>query len=173
MNRELNRSTGARTIAIVRVATGVIFLFFGEYKIAGPEWAHGGFEEWIHGFVNDGAAVGFYKPFLVHIVLVHPALFAWMTGLGEFAIGLSLVSGFFVRGASLGGGFLMINLALATWFGPGHGVALWRYFGANLAHIPLLFLFAIFFATRAGDTWGLDGWLLTRSQRHAKKGSLT
>jgi uncharacterized membrane protein YphA (DoxX/SURF4 family) len=154
---ENERTMGAKTIAAVRIATGIIFLFFGEYKIAGPEWVHGGFEGWIHGFVNDGAPVGFYSGFLTNVVLAHPALFARMVGWGEFAVGLSLVSGLYVRAASLGGGFIMINLALATWFSPGHDAPLWRYFGANLDHIPLLFLFAIFFATRAGETWGLDG----------------
>lgn len=141
----------------MRIATGVIFLFFGEYKIVGSEWARGGFAGWIHGFVNDGTAVRFYNHFLTNVVLAHPALFARMVGWGEFAIGLSLVFGLFVRVSSLLGGFYMINLALATWFAPGHGARLWRYFGANLDHIPLLFLFAIFFATRAGQTWGLDG----------------
>jgi thiosulfate dehydrogenase (quinone) large subunit len=160
---------GAKTIAVVRIATGAIFLFFGEYKISGPEWAHGGFEGWIHGFVNDGAPVGFYNLFLVHVVLVHPMLFAWMVALGEFAIGLSLVFGLFVRAASLGGAFEMVNLALATWFAPGHGAPLWRYFGANLDHIPLLFLFVIFFASRAGETWGLDGRLRARSMPYAEK----
>lgn len=164
-------SLAARTIAAVRIATGVIFLFFGEYKIVGPEWAHGGFEGWIHGFLNEGAVVGFYKPFLVHVVLAHPVLFAWMVGLGEFAIGLSLVFGLFVRAASLGGGIFMINLAFSTWFAPGHGAPLWRYFGANLDHIPLLFLFAIFFATRAGEIWGLDGRIRTRSLSRGPKNS--
>jgi len=156
---------GDKTIAFVRIATGVIFLFFGEYKIAGPEWSHGGFEGWIRGFLNDGAVVSFYKPFLMHVVLAHSVLFAWLVGIGEFAIGLSLVFGLFVRGASLGGAFLMINLALSTWYSPGHGAPLWRYFGANLDHIPLLFLFAIFFAMRAGETWGLDGRLRSLPKR--------
>jgi uncharacterized membrane protein YphA (DoxX/SURF4 family) len=155
----------AKTIAAVRIATGVIFLFFGEYKNAGSQWAHGGFESWIHGFINAGTPVDFYKPFLVHVVLGHPMIFAWMVGVGEFAIGLSLVSGAFVRAASVGGGFYMINLALTTWFSPGHGVPVWRYLGANLNHVPLLFLFAIFFAARAGETWGLDGMVLSRSRR--------
>lgn len=147
----------AKTIALVRIATGVMFLFFGEYKIAGPEWAHGGFEGWIRGFLNAGTVVGFYKPFLLHVVLSHSVLFAWLVGIGEFAIGSSLVFGLFVRAASLGGALLMVNLGLSTWFAPGHGAPFWTYIGANLDHIPLLFLFAIFFATRAGETWGLDG----------------
>jgi hypothetical protein len=33
----------------------------------------------------------------------------------------------------------------------------WRYFGAELDHLPLLFLFIIFFVADAGKEWGLDG----------------
>lgn len=146
----------ARTIAAVRIATGVIFLFFGEYKIVGPAFAYGGFEGWIHQFVDQDMAVGFYKAFLVKFVLVHPVLCARIVGWGECAIGLSLVLGIFVRPASVAGAIHMISLVLATWYTPGHGAPLWRYFGANLDHIPLLFLFAIFYATRAGNVWGFD-----------------
>lgn len=146
----------ARTIAFVRIATGIIFLFFGEYKIVGPAFAHGGFEGWIHQFVDQDMAVGFYKVFLVKFVLVHPVLCARIVGWGEFAIGLSLVLGIFVRVASVAGMIHMINLALSTWFAPGHGAPMWRYLGANLDHIPLLLLFVIFYSARGGDVWGFD-----------------
>lgn len=167
---EAKPGAGEKTIAIVRIATGVIFLLFGEYKIAGPEWAYGGFEGWVHGFLNDGAVVGFYRPILVHVALARPVLCARLVGWGEFAIGLSLVSGLFARAASVGGAMEMISLALSTWFYPGHGVRAWRYFGANADHIALLFLFAIFFATRAGEVWGLDRRRRDRQgmQRNAK-----
>ena len=39
----------------------------------------------------------------------------------------------------------------------------WRYFGAELDHLPLLFLFIIFFVADAGQEWGLDG--RSRGQR--------
>ncbi|MHB8411278.1 MAG: DoxX family protein [Candidatus Acidiferrales bacterium] len=152
-----------KTIAVVRILTGIIFLFFGEYKIAGPAFAHGGFEGWIHGWLSQNEPVGFYRVFLEKFVLVHPVLCARIVGWGELAIGIALVLGLFVRIASVGGAIHMISLALATWYGPGHGAAMWKYFGANLDHIPLLFLFAIFFATRAGETWGVDG---VRQKRH-------
>jgi uncharacterized membrane protein YphA (DoxX/SURF4 family) len=148
--------TGRKTIAAARVATGVIFLFFGEYKVAGPAWSQSGFEGWIRGFLDQGMPVGFYRVFLVKFVLMHPLLCARLVGWGELAIGISLVIGLLVRAASVAGAIHMVSLALATWYAPGHNVPLWRYFGANLDHIPLLFLFAIFFAARAGETWGLD-----------------
>lgn len=152
-----NASKGAETIAAMRILTGVIFLFFGEYKIVGPEFAHGGFEGWIHGWLSANEPVKFYGEFLQGFVLVHPVLCARIVGWGELMIGISLVLGLFVRVASVGGAIHMVSLALATWYSPGHHAATWKYFGANLDHIPLLFLFAIFFATRAGETWGVDG----------------
>ena len=160
---------GAKTIAAVRVATGIIFLFFAEYKIAGSAWTSGGFEGWIRQFVDEGTAVGFYKIFLVNFVLVHPLLCAQIVAWGELGIGLSMVLGLLVRPASVGGAILMIALALSTWYAPGRDAPLWKYFGANLDHIPLLFLFAIFYATRAGDVWGLDG-RLCRSRAVAISG---
>jgi uncharacterized membrane protein YphA (DoxX/SURF4 family) len=150
-------SFAGKTIAVARIVTGVFFLFFAEYKIAGPEWAHGGFERWIHGYVDQGTAVGFFNFILVKFTLLHPVLCAQFVAWSELAIGLSLVFGLLVRLASMGGGILMISLALATWYAPGHGAPMWQYFGANLDHLSLLLLFAIFFATRAGEVWGLDG----------------
>ncbi len=155
---EKSGSLAAKTIAVTRIVSGIFFLLFGEYKIAGPAFAYVGFAEWIHGFVNQDMAVGFYKAFLVKFVLVHPVLCARVVGWGELAIGLSLVLGLFVRAASVAGAVHMISLTLATWYSPGHNVPVWRYFGAELDHLPLLLLFAIFFATRAGDVWGLDGY---------------
>jgi hypothetical protein len=51
----------------------------------------------------------------------------------------------------------MLSLTLATWWSPGAGVPVWRYFGAELDHLSLLFLFIIFFVADAGQEWGLDG----------------
>jgi uncharacterized membrane protein YphA (DoxX/SURF4 family) len=167
MDRE--QSIGAKTIAAVRIAIGIIFLFFAEYKVLSPAWDYGGFEGWIHQFVNEGTAVNFYNSFLINFVLVHPVFCARTVAWGELAIGLSLVLGLLVRPASVAGAILMIALALSTWYAPGHGAPLWKYFGANLDHIPLLFLFGIFFASHAGDVWGLDG-RLNRSREKSISG---
>ena len=51
----------------------------------------------------------------------------------------------------------LVNMVLATWWAPGHGVPFWRYFGNELDHLPLLLLLIIFFAADAGKVWGLDG----------------
>jgi len=140
---------------VVRVATGVLFLLFGEYKVAGPGFAHGGFQQYLQGYIG-GDAVAFYRPFLAHVVLPRAVFFGYFVGVLELLIGLSLVLGWWVRPASIAGAFFMLNLALATWWEPGHGVAFWRYFGAELDKIPLLFLFLIFYSATGRHFGGKD-----------------
>jgi uncharacterized membrane protein YphA (DoxX/SURF4 family) len=149
-------ATLAKTIAGVRIAVGVFFILFGQYKVFGPGFAHGGFQEYLRGYIADGA-VSFYRPILTHLVLPHAVFLAYVVGAVEMFIGVSLLLGIWVRPASVLGALFMLNLALATWWEPGHGVPVWRYFGAELDKLPLLFLFLIFFASDAGRQWGWDG----------------
>ena len=149
--------TSTRTLALVRIATGVFFLFFAEYKLADSVFAHTTFpEQWLPEFISKGA-VSFYAPFLQKTVLPHHVFFGYLVGILELFIGLSLVLGLWVRAASVLGILHMINLTLATWWEPGHNVPRWHYFGNELDHLPLLFLFLIFLTANAGRAWGLDG----------------
>jgi len=148
-------SVAAKTIAGVRIATSVFFLLFGEYKLAGPGFAHGGFQGYLQDFIANGA-VSFYRPILSGLVLPHAVGFGYLVGVGETFIGICLLLSLWVRPASVLAVLYLLNLTLATWWGPGHGVPVWRYFGAELDHLPLLLLFIVFFATDAGKVWGLD-----------------
>jgi len=146
----------ARTIAVVRMATAVFFILFGEYKLFGTGFSHGGFQEYLRGYIG-GEAVGFYRPILAQVVLPHAVLLGYVVGAVEMFIGVSLLLGIWVRLASVLGMLHMLNLTLATWWEVGHNVPVWRYFGAELDHLPMLFLFVIFYASDAGRVWGLDG----------------
>lgn len=146
----------SRTIAVVRIATSVFFLLFGEYKVAGPGFAHGGFQNYLRDYIANGA-VSSYRPFLAHVVLPHAVFFGYVVGVVELAVGVSLLLGIWVRAGSVLGMLFLVNMLLATWWLPGHGVPVWRYFGAELDHLPLLLLFIIFFVADAGRVWGLDG----------------
>ena len=145
-----------KTIAVVRIATSVFFLLFGEYKVAGTEFAHGGFQSYLQEYIAN-SAVSFYRPVLSGLVLPHAVFFGYVVGVVELAVGGSLLFGLWVRPACILGGLFLVNMVLATWWGPGHGVAFWRYFGAELDHIPLLLLLIVFYAADAGRVWGLDG----------------
>jgi uncharacterized membrane protein YphA (DoxX/SURF4 family) len=146
-----------KTIATVRIATSVFFLLFGQYKLFGPGFAHGGFQQYLQGFIESGA-VGLYRPILANLVLPHAVFLGYVVGVVEMFIGVCLLLGIWVRPASILGVLHMLSLTLATWWEPGHGVPVWRYFGAELDHLPLLFLFIVFFVADAGKKWGLDGW---------------
>jgi uncharacterized membrane protein YphA (DoxX/SURF4 family) len=145
-----------RTIAGVRIAVSVFFLLFGEYKVAGPGFAQGGFQTYLQDYIAN-RAVGFYRPVLSGLVLPHAVFFAYAVGVVELLIGSSLLLGLWVRPASVLGILFLLNLTLAAWWEPGHGVPLWRYFGARLDTFPLILLLIIFLAADAGRVWGLDG----------------
>lgn len=151
-----------RTIAAVRIATSFFFLLFGEYKVAGPGFAHGGFQTYLRDYIAT-TAVSFYRPVLVHIVLPHAVFFGYVVGIIELFIGISLLLGLCVRPACVVGALFLLNLTLASWWDAGHGAPIWRYFGARLDTLPLLLLLVIFFAADAGQIWGLDGKLRRRA----------
>ncbi len=145
-----------RTIAAIRIVTSIFFLLFGEYKIAGPGFAHGGLQNYLQGYIAN-SAVSFYRPVLSHLFLPHAIFFGYVVGIVELLVGFSLLLGLKVRAGCVLGMLFLLNMLLATWWEPGHGAPLWRYFGAELDHLPLLLLLIIFFAADAGRVWGLDG----------------
>ena len=150
----------SKTLVIARICTGIFFILFGEYKVFESAFAHGGFAQYLEGYIQQ-TAVSFYRPVLSHVVLPHAVFFGYLVGAVELFIGISLIFGIFVRVASVLGMLHMVSLTLATWWSPGHGALLWRYFGAELDHLPLLLLFMIFYAAGPSAWWlarrrGLD-----------------
>jgi uncharacterized membrane protein YphA (DoxX/SURF4 family) len=149
-------STLPRTIAAARIATSIFFLLFGEYKVATSAFAHGGFQTYLQDYIAN-SAMSFYRPVLSGIVLPHAIFFGYTVGVVELLIGVSLLIGLWVRPFCVVGILFLLNMVFSTWWGAGHGVPLWRYFGAELEHLPLLLLLVIFYAADAGQVWGLDG----------------
>jgi uncharacterized membrane protein YphA (DoxX/SURF4 family) len=157
-----------KTLAVVRMATAIFFILFGEYKVFGTSFAHGGFQQYLQGWVQNGA-VSFYRPFLADLVLPHAVFFGYLIGVIELFVGICLLLGLWVRPVSVVGALHMLSLTLATWWEPGHEMPLWQYFGAELDHLPLLFLFVLFFVADAGRDWGLDGYLQAQRDAHASR----
>jgi thiosulfate dehydrogenase (quinone) large subunit len=135
-------------LALVRIAVGVIFLLFAEYKVFETGFAHGGMQKWIGGFLQNDMVVHWYRPFLENVVMPHATLFAYLFGAGELLVGLALVTGVWVRPAAAGGAFMMLNLLLSEWIGVGPNARIWQYFGAQLDHICPLMIFLILMAER-------------------------
>jgi len=141
------------TMGVARIIIGIMFLFFAQYKLMGRDFAHGGYEHYVSGYV-DVTAVSFYKPFL-RATLQHPTASAYAVAVVELLIGLSMVLGFWVRPFAIVGALFMLNLLLSTWVLP-HGTPPWKYFGNEIDNIGFLLLFVLFYAHNAGQTLGLD-----------------
>jgi uncharacterized membrane protein YphA (DoxX/SURF4 family) len=140
-------------MVVARVAVGVMFIMFAQYKLLHKDFAREGYTKYVTGYVQE-SSVGFYKPFL-RATLKFPRASAYAVAVTELLIGGSLILGFLVRPFSIIGALFMLNLTLATWVLP-PGTPAWRYLGNELDNIPLLLLFLIFYAHNAGQTLGLD-----------------
>lgn len=149
-----NTAPNARAIAALRMAVGLLFLIFAEYKLFGAKFTRGGgFEYWINRFLAEGA-YPFMKPLLRGLVLPHARFFAYLVAFGEGAIGLSLTSGVWTRIASVFGLLYMLSLLLSANY-PGPDAALWMYFGASLEHSVLAMCFAAFIIGDPEQRWSL------------------
>jgi uncharacterized membrane protein YphA (DoxX/SURF4 family) len=144
--RDGNESGLKWTTTLVRIAMGVIFILFGEYKFASPAFAHGGIQKYLAQFLDGNMAVHWYRPFLEKVVLPHASIFGYLFGAGELLVGIALITGVMLRPAAIGGIFMMLNLLLSEWNGVGADAHLWKYFGAQLDHLCPLMLLLIFFA---------------------------
>jgi len=141
-------------LAVLRIAIGVLFLIFAEYKVFGTQFTlHGGFQFWINRFLEDGA-YPFMKPILKNFVLAHATPLAFFVAYGELAIGISLVTGILVRAASFFGLIFMLSLLFSSNY-PGPQAPLWQYFGASLDHSVLALCFLTFLVGRSDNALSL------------------
>jgi uncharacterized membrane protein YphA (DoxX/SURF4 family) len=154
--------TNTRALVGLRVAVGVLFLIFAQYKVFGTQFTlGGGFQYWINNFLKEGA-YPFMVPMLKGFVLGHATAIAFIVAYGELAIGLALVLGMFVRVASVCGLVYMLTLLFAANY-PGGDAPLWEYFGASLEHLVLAMCFATFALADSEAMLSLRRW--TRRRR--------
>lgn len=159
MTSEANRNT--RALAMLRIAVGVLFLIFGEYKVFGTQFTlGGGFQFWINRFLSNGA-YPFMVPVLRGFVLPHATPIAFLVAYGELAIGLSLVSGVLSRLASSFGILYMFSLLFSSNY-PGPHVPFWQYFGASLDHLVLIFCFLAMIVGDPEAIWSVTNLALGR-----------
>ena len=147
----------ARALASLRIAVGILFLIFGQYKVFGTQFTlHGGFQFWINRFLTDGA-YPFMVPVLRSFVLPHATPIAFLVAFGELAIGLALFLGTWVRPASAFGLLYMLTLLFSSNY-PGERAPIWQYFGASLDHSVLALCFSAFLIGGSEAIWSLRAW---------------
>jgi uncharacterized membrane protein YphA (DoxX/SURF4 family) len=153
-----------RWLAVLRIAVGLWFakalvtklsvtlvLGFLPVPTASDRWLH--VMPLLVGKYAEGNPAAFFKTFLQDTVLPHAALFAQLTAFGEVAVGLGLVLGCLTALASGIGLLLVLNYGLAVQ---------WQGSAQQGFHYLLLTTLVVILATRAGRTWGLDGWARAR-----------
>jgi thiosulfate dehydrogenase (quinone) large subunit len=146
----------ARALAFLRIAVGILFLIFGEYKVFGTQFTlHGGFQFWINKWLQEGGAYPFMVGVLQNFVLPHATPIAFLTAYGEFSIGIALTFGILVRAASAGGLIFMLTLLFSSDY-PGSGAPLWQYFGASLGHSVFALCFVSFLIAGANIPFSLN-----------------
>ncbi|MFJ2370408.1 DoxX family protein [Microbacterium sp. NPDC087665] len=150
----MTTASGRRWLAILRLATGFIFLWafldktFGLGYATPPEraWIAGGTPS--QGFLNSDSVIGPLKPLFAAIASpVSDVLFM----IAMLAIGLAVLLGVGLRISAVVGAILMVAMYLAEW-----------PFGANAAstnplvdyHIIYALALIVIAALAAGDTWG-------------------
>jgi uncharacterized membrane protein YphA (DoxX/SURF4 family) len=154
--------TNSQAFAALRIAIGALFLIFAQYKVFGTQFTlGGGFQYWINLFLKEGGAYPFMVGVLKNFVLPHATPIAFLVAYGELAIGLSLVSGIWVRAASACGAIFMVTLLLSANY-PGPQVEWWRYFGASLEHSVFLLCFLAFCASDPAQVWSVPARLRRR-----------
>ena len=151
--RNFKQPTYLGYLAILRIVVGYHFITAAWPKLTGP-FVKGRIlpEELIKTVVKDPIAV--HRAFIVHVVVPHAHFFSNLVAFGEFAIGVSLLLGCFVRIASLFGAFHNLNILLAIAIANGAA-----QLGINRIFIVLHLVFV--FAS-AGRSLGLDGLLKRR-----------
>jgi thiosulfate dehydrogenase (quinone) large subunit len=152
-----------RALAFLRIAVGLLFLIFGQYKVFSTYFTlHGGFQFWIYRFLENNSAYPFMVPVLRGFVLPHATPIAFLVAYGELAIGLALVLGVLVRYASCAGLIFMLTLLFSSNH-PGPDAHFWEYFGASLDHSVLALCFATFLIGRADSVWSITSLWSRRS----------
>jgi thiosulfate dehydrogenase [quinone] large subunit len=137
-------------VTLLRVYTGVFFLFHGFGKVSKSNFADG-----VAGFVNGNLdnCFGFIRPFLESVVLPNASVFAFLVSWGELLIGAALILGLATRYASIAGAVLVA----VFWFTKGQG-----FLDAQNHDSIWFVIFVVLAAVHAGRAHSLDAKLSDR-----------
>ena len=131
-------------ITLLRVYTGVFFLYYGFGKIRNPDFADG-----LAGFVTSQLenSICMIRPFLESVVLPNKGLFAFFVAWGELAIGIALILGLATRWASVAGAIMVA----AFWATKGQG-----FLDAQNHDVIWFMIFVLLATVHAGRAHSVD-----------------
>ena len=143
----------ARALAFLRIAVGLLFLIFAQYKLRSTQFIYHGMATYIGHFIQNGC-YPFMRSFLKNIILPHAVFFGAVVAITELLIALSLITGVLVRWASLGGLIMMLLYHFSSNY-PGSQAPFWEYFGASLDHNVLALCFLTFLIGKPDAVWAI------------------
>ena len=143
----------ARALAFLRIAVGLLFLVFAQYKLRSTQFIHHGMATYIAHFIQNGS-YPFMRPFLKNIILPHAVFFGAVVSITELLIAFSLITGVLVRWASLGGLIMMLLYLFSSNY-PGSHAPAWEYLGASLEHNVLALCFLTFLIGKPDAVWAI------------------
>lgn len=130
-------------IVMLRVYTGVFFLYFGIRKVLNPN-----FGDSVAGFSSSQQnTFGFYQWFVDGVVVPYKGLFAFLVTWGEVVLGIALIIGLATRWAAFAGAFMVANF----WFTKGQ-----MPWDAQNHDFIWLVILIVLGGLHAGRTMGLD-----------------
>ena len=132
-------------IVLLRVYTGIFFLYFGARKI-GTGFSGTNTEGFL-GAMSENT-FGFYKPIVENVILPLSGVFSFLVAWGELFLGVALILGLMTRYAAYLGAFMVLNF----WFAKGQGVL-----DAQNHDVIWLVILIVLGGLHAGRTMGLDG----------------
>jgi uncharacterized membrane protein YphA (DoxX/SURF4 family) len=153
----------ARALAFLRIAVGLLFLVFAQYKLTSTKFIWGGMANYIGHFI-EGGCYPFMHSFLKNIILPHAVFFGAFVSIAELLIAISLITGVLVRWASLGGLVMMLLFLFSSNY-PGARAPFWEYFGASLDHSVFALCFLTFLIGRPDAAWAFRLGHLGKSSR--------
>lgn len=142
-------------MAWLRISIGLVFILLAQGKIWGTDFLEHGLKNSILQFLQSGA-YPFMVPFLRDFVLPHTPIVAYFIAYGELCIGLGLVFGFMVRGASFFGLVYMGILFVSTNY-PGPHAQIWDYFNSGIQQVVMALCFVAFSIGDSTRVWSLTG----------------
>jgi thiosulfate dehydrogenase [quinone] large subunit len=143
-----------RTRAVVRILTGLLFVAEGLSKVLGT-FVRGGFAADLPEIARG--SLPFWRAFLERFIVPNAAAAGWLIALGELAVGIGLLLGFWTRVACAGGAALMVAIAMGGIRPHDAHPDLTDWVTAALTPKLAFLLFVLMFTVDAGRTWGVDG----------------
>lgn len=154
-----------KTLAFVRMITGVVFFVLGMFKVSSFEFGKFVFPEFLDKAARGGA-VEWLRPMMTSVQNIGPARVGVTIGFIELTIGIALVLGLAVRAACLMGMLYTGWLLLATW-NPFEGSAsMLQTTEHQFRNLFPLLIFLLLGVGHAGEKWGVGALYHRRRVRH-------